>query len=101
MIRDYSYSMGFAVDGMPVPDPSGFSGSVSALDASGERDASGTLHRAMVATKTPIKLKFNNWDWEMIQDLLGRVSGESFMFTYPDPSTGELVTDKRYTPASC
>lgn len=96
MIRDYSYRMGFAVNGIPIPDPSGFSGSVSALDASGERDAAGELHRAMVATKVPIKLKYNNWDWAMITDLISRISGESFNFTFPNPATGALQTDKRY-----
>lgn len=96
MIRDYSYKMGFAVNGVPIPDPSGFSGAVSDLDASGERDATGELHRDRVATKIPIKLKYNNWDWEMITDLLGRISGDSFMFTYPNPATGSTSTDRRY-----
>ena len=96
MIRDYIYTMGFAVNGIPIPDPSAFSGAVSDLDASGERDATGELHRDRVATKIPIKLKFNNWDWEMITDLLRRISGDSFQFTYPNPTTGQLSTDKRY-----
>lgn len=96
MIRGYSYSMGFAVNGVPIPDPSAFSGAVSDLDASGERDAVGGLHRDRVATKIPIKLKFNNWDWAMIQDLLTRVSAEDFEFTFPNPTTGQLSTDKRY-----
>lgn len=96
MIRDYIYTMGFAVNGIPIPDPSAFSGAVSDLDASGERDATGELHRDRVATKIPIKLKFNNWDWEMITDLLQRISSDSFQFTYPNPATGQLSTDKRY-----
>jgi hypothetical protein len=96
MIRGYSYSMGFAVNGVPIPDPSAFSGAVSDLDASGERDASGELHRDRVATKIPIKLKYNNWDWEMIKDLLIRVSADAFEFTFPNPVTGQLATDKRY-----
>ena len=88
--------MGFAVDGQSIPDPSAFSGSVSSLDTSAERDANGTLHRAMVATKHPLKIEWRNIEWEMITNILSKVGGESFQFTYPDPSTGTQSTRKCY-----
>ena len=96
MRRSYSYRMGFAVNGIPIPDPSEYTGKVSALDASGDRDATGELHRDMVATKVPIKLKFKTWDWEMIQRVVSMVSGESFDFTFPNPATMSLTTMKAY-----
>ncbi len=42
IMTDYpylSYTMGFMVGNMPIPDPSGFSGKESDLDTMGERDA--------------------------------------------------------------
>lgn len=96
MRRPYSYSMGFAIDGFPMPDPSEFSGKVSALDASGDRDATGRLHRDMVATKIPLKIKCKTWDWEMIQRIVNRISGESFNFTFPNPVTMALTTMEAY-----
>lgn len=95
-IRTYNYLMGFAVDGKPLPDPSEFTGVDSALDASGARDATGLLHREMVATKHPTKLKWNALDWETISEILQMLTGDSFMFTYPDPCTGQLQTIKCY-----
>ena len=97
MIRDYSYKMGFKINGTAIPDPSGFSGADSSLDASGERDATGELHRDMVATKRHLKLKFNSWDFEMITRLLTLTRGEEFQFTYPDPSSNcEPTTIRAY-----
>lgn len=90
-----NYKMGFAVNGTAIPDPSKFSGAESALDTSGERDATGMLHRAMVATKHPLKIEWNLLEWSMIQRILGLVRGESFQFTYPDPANG-LTTIKAY-----
>ena len=95
-VRDYRYTMGFAVDGQPIPDPAGFSGSDSALDTSAERDANGLLHRAMVATKHPLKIEWRHIEWDMITSILKKVAGESFQFTYPDPSTGSQSTRTCY-----
>lgn len=95
-LREYRYAMGFKVDGQPIPDPAAFSGSDSSLDTSAERDANGMLHRAMVATKHPLKIEWRHIEWHMITDILTRVVGESFQFTYPDPSTGTLSTRKCY-----
>lgn len=96
-VRTYNYDMGFKVNGTAIPDPSGFSGKDSALDASGDRDASGLLHRDMVATKQPLKIEWAALDWTMISTILPLVSGESFQFTFPDPNdAGGLRTMTAY-----
>lgn len=95
-LRMYRYDMGFMVDGQPIPDPAAFSGSDSSLDTSAERDANGMLHRAMVATKHPLKIEWRNIEWNMITSILKKVAGESFQFTYPDPSTGGHSTRTCY-----
>lgn len=95
ILRDYSYRMGFAVNGSPIPDPAVFTGKASALDTSGGRDATGTLHRAMVATKHPIKVEYHSITFEMMENIMGKMRGESFQFTFPDPLEG-LITIKAY-----
>lgn len=95
-VRNYNYKMGFAINGVPIPDPSSFSGKDSALDASGERDATGLLHRDMVATKQPLKMAYTAMDWTTIGVLLRMMRGESFQFTFPDPYSGQLRTMKAY-----
>lgn len=95
-IREYNYEMGFAVNGRALPDPAEYSGADSALDASGKRDATGALHRDMVATKHPLKLKWNAMDWDMISDILSQLLEETFQFTYPDPSSRTLKTITAY-----
>lgn len=87
--------MGFAVNGSPIPDPAVFTGKASALDTSGGRDATGTLHRAMVATKHPIKVEYHSITFEMMESIMGKMRGESFQFTFPDPLEG-LITIKAY-----
>ena len=95
-VREYNYEMGFKIDGYPIPDPSEFSGIDSALDASGSRDATGTVHRDMVATKVPVKLKWDALDWDTISDIISRMRNEYMQFTYPDPSTKALRTMTAY-----
>lgn len=92
----YRFDMGFAVDGYPIPDPYEFSGTESALDTSAERDATGYLHRTMVATKHPLKIKWQNIDWPIINEILDRVKGDKFMFTCHDPAAGGIVTRECY-----
>lgn len=95
-IRNYNYEMGFAINGTAIPDPSEYSGAVSALDAQGSRDMTGELHRDMVATKNPLKLKWDALDWDTISVILSKLTEESFQFTFPDPSTMDLRTMKAY-----
>lgn len=95
-IREYNYEMGFSVDGFPLPDPSEYSGIDSALDTQGSRDATGEAHRDMVATKNPIKLKWNALDWDMISEILSHLREEYVTVTYPDPSTRTIRTMTAY-----
>lgn len=89
------YAMGFKIDGVPIPDPSAFSGADSALDSMGKRDATGLLHRKMVALKHPTKLEFTNYPKSAVATIMNLVLGESFQFTYPDPRQG-LITVTAY-----
>ena len=90
------YSMGFSINGEPIPDPMEYSGKESDLDTMGERDATGYLHRNMVATKYPVKLAYKNIPWTMLMDICAKVNGPKFRFTYPSPYTGEVETMEAY-----
>lgn len=91
-----SYSMGFCVDGVPIPNPMAYTGAESDLDTMGERDATGYLHRNMVATKHPLKLEYHNIPWELIMDLGKLLQKTKFVFTYPSPFTGNIQTMDAY-----
>lgn len=93
----YRYDMGFKVNNVAIPDPTKFTGAVSDLDTMGKRDATGMLHRCRVATKHPLKMEYENIDWNMIMTICSRLSGASFQFTYQDPATGTLRTMTAYT----
>lgn len=94
-VRTYNYAMGFQVDGVAIPDPAVFSGKASALDSSGSRDANGLLHRKMVAMKHPLKLEYHTITFDMMQAIMSKMTGESFLFTFPDPAEGS-ITIKAY-----
>ena len=99
-LMDYptmSYSMGFCVNKVPIPDPSVFSGAESDLDTMGERDANGNLHRNKVATKHPLKLEYNNIPWDLMMDISKLLNEPKFTFTYPSPFTGDLANMEAYT----
>lgn len=95
IVRGYSYRMGFQINGSPIPDPSVFTGAASALDTSGGRDATGTLHRAMVATKHPLKLEYHSITFDAMESIMSKMRGDSFQFTFPDPLEG-YITIKAY-----
>lgn len=84
----YRYAMGFMIGSTAIPDPTEFTGAVSDLDTMGKRDATGLLHRCKVATKHPLKLKYENIPWSLIQQICALMASESFSFTYPDPAVG-------------
>lgn len=95
-VRTHNYEMGFMVDNLALPDPSEFSGKASDLDSGAGRDATGLLHRKRVATKHPIKLKYNHITWGTMNQIMGTMRGkESFQFTFPDPLEG-TITVKAY-----
>ena len=95
-MRRYTYHLGFAVNGVPLPDPAGFGGETSDLDLSGERDTTGYLHRDFVAQKVPTELRYKNIDWGMCNTILQAVNSPDFQFTFPDPNVGGLRTGTYY-----
>lgn len=107
MQRRYTYSMGFEIDGVLIPDPSSFSGAASDLDTLGERDATGTLRRNKVATKYHSKIEWKNIEWEMLR-FIGQLlrNGDRFRFRYVDPIGGyqEITAycgDREWEAAMC
>ena len=95
IVRGHRYDMGFRVNGSAIPDPSVFTGAASALDSQGSRDANGLLHRKMVAMKHPLKLEYHSITWDMMENIMSKMTGESFQFTFPDPADG-YITIKAY-----
>lgn len=91
-----SYSMGFCVDKTPIPDPTEFSCTESDLDTMGERDATGYLHRNMVASKFNMKLSWSLLPWDIIMDIGKLTKGPKFEFTFPNPFTGDIDTIDAY-----
>lgn len=80
------FYMGFMIGSTAIPDPAVFTGAESDLDALGERDATGYLHRDMVATKHPLKLEYHNIPWQTVKDICSEMYGkDKFTFTYPNP----------------
>lgn len=82
---EYRYDMGITVDGESIPDPSEWEYQVGDLDTSGSRDATGYLHRAMVATKINYEFTWNGLEWSMLQTMLAAVNKEKFTLVAPDP----------------
>ena len=91
-MRQYSYKMGLKVGSFSLPDPSEWTYQVGDLDTSGNRDATGYLHRAYVATKVNYEFKWNGLEWEMLQNILAAVQNDKFTLTAPDPR----VLNKQY-----
>lgn len=99
VLREYPeplYTMGFEINGVPIPDPNVFTGAESDLDTMGERDATGYLHRNRVATKHPLKIEYNNISWDMIMDISKLLRNDKFTFTFPSPFTGDMQTIDAY-----
>ena len=47
----------------------------------------------MVATKHPLKLRYENITWEMIKNICALMASPKFQFTYPDPAVGYKTID--------
>lgn len=95
-MRQYSYNLGFAINGTPIPDPHGFSGSTSDLDTSAERGVDGYLHRNWVARKISTELQYKNISWDKLQEISTLMNTPQFSFTFPDPNTGTNRTTTCY-----
>lgn len=93
---ELQYKLGFAVNEVPIPDPSVFTGAESDLDTMGERDATGYLHRNMVATKHPLKLEYHNIPWDAIMYISSKLASSKFKFRFPSPFTGYNQTIDAY-----
>ena len=91
-----SYSMGFSVNGTPIPNPSEFSCNYSDLDTMGERDANGYLHRNMVASKYNMKIAWKGVPWQTVMDIGALVVGPKFSFTFICPFTCGEETIEAY-----
>lgn len=87
MARQYNYEMGIVAGGVAIPDPAKWSYQVGDLDTSGNRDATGLLHRAYVATKINYEFQWNGLEWEMLQTIVAAVNSPKFTLTAPDPRT--------------
>ena len=96
MAAPQTYVMGFRIGDEPIPDPAAFSGKESDLDTMGERDATGFLHRNMVATKHPMSMEYKNISWSLIMEICSLLKSPRFSFTFPDPWNGETSTIQAY-----
>ena len=83
----YNTDMGLKINGVSIPDVSEWSYQVGDLDTSGNRDATGLLHRAKVATKINYEFSWNMLEWEKLTEILSLVNAEKFTLTAPDPRT--------------
>ena len=81
-----------------LPDPSEWNYQVGDLDTSGSRDATGTLHRAYVATKINYEFKWKALEWEKLEELLSAIGHPEFQMIAPDPRYfNKTYTGKYYT----
>lgn len=105
MVFPYNEVMRILINngGQPVtlPDPSEWNYQIGDLDTSGDRDATGLLHRAYVATKINYEFKWNALEWEKLQVILEAINHPEFTMTAPDPRdfrktyTGQYYTGDR------
>lgn len=82
---DYNKKMGFAINGVAIPDPATYDYSTQSLDTSAERDTRGLLHRKMVAAKYNVALKWNGLDYETASGILQSITAQKFTFKFPCP----------------
>lgn len=82
---EYNKKMGFAINGVAIPDPSSFGYKSQSEDTSANRDTKGRLHRKMVATKYNVSLAWSGLDYDIASSMLQAVRAESFIFTFPCP----------------
>lgn len=89
--------MGFAIDGVAIPDPSSYGYSSQSLDTFAERDTTGLLHRNMVDTKFNVALQWQGLDYATAQDILQRITQPEFTFTFPCPEIPVSTNNGLYT----
>ena len=96
MVYPYKYEMGIKVGSVNIPDPAEWTYQVADLDTSGARDATGTLHRAYVATKINYEFSWNAIEWEMLQLIVAAVNSPQFTLKAPDPRTFNTMYEGTY-----
>ena len=97
MVINYNYAMGITIGEVNIPDPAEWNYQIGDLDTSGNRDATGLLHRAYVATKINYEFNWNGLEWEMLQRIINAVNTPKFTMTAPDPRAfGETYTGDYY-----
>ena len=81
----YNKKMGFAINGVAIPDPASYGYKSQSVDVSAERDTRALLHRKMVAVKYNVSLSWSAMDYETAASILNAVRAEKFTFTFPCP----------------
>ena len=89
--------MGFAINGVAIPDPSKYGYASQSLDISAERDTTGLLHRKMVDTKFNVSLSWNGMDYPTATSILQAIAGESFTLSFPCPELTSSQNNGVYT----
>lgn len=85
-----AYKLGLKINGTALPDPSTYAWKESDLDASGERDAEGTLHRDKIGMKRHAELSWNALSWDTLGVIL-RLTEPLETFTAELPQPGGTV----------
>ena len=81
----YNKKMGFAINGVAIPDPSSYGYKSQSVDTSAERDTKALLHRKMVAVKRNVSFTWNALDYETAASIVQAVQAPKFTLTFPCP----------------
>ena len=81
----YNKKMGFAINGVAIPDPASYGYKSQSVDVSAERDTKALLHRKMVAVKYNVSLSWSAMDYDTASSILNAVRAPKFTFTFPCP----------------
>ena len=81
----YNKKMGFAINGVAIPDPASYGYKSQSVDVSAERDTKALLHRKMVAVKRNVSLSWNALDYETASSIVQAVQADKFTLTFPCP----------------
>ena len=77
-----------AINGVGIKDPSSLEIEIADVDASGERNAKGTVVRDRVSVKRKLYLTYTTLLEGEQTSILSKIGDEFFQVTYPDPLLG-------------
>lgn len=80
-----------SINGSSIPDPSDLEIEIADVDASGERNAKGTVIRDRVSVKRKLYLTYSYLEDGDQRDILSKIGDEFFSVTYPDPLLGTVT----------